>query len=36
MNIIFSDINKIKDGIGDKLGSAIQFTAAFISGIVIG
>ena len=35
-NRLTDDITKIKDGIGDKLGSCIQFTAAFISGIIIG
>ena len=35
-NRLTDDITKIKDGIGDKFGSFIQFTSAFISGIVIG
>ena len=30
------DINKIKEGIADKFGSAIQFLATFICGIIIG
>lgn len=30
------DIDKIKDGIGDKLGNAFQFISSFISGIAIG
>jgi ABC-type multidrug transport system fused ATPase/permease subunit len=35
-NRLTDDIMKIKDGIGDKLGSFIQYISAFISGIVIG
>lgn len=35
-NRLTDDITKIKDGIGDKLGACIQYTAAFISGIIIG
>ena len=30
------DVNKIHDGIGDKIGSALQFFAGFISGLVLG
>jgi ATP-binding cassette, subfamily B (MDR/TAP), member 1 len=30
------DINKIQNGIGDKIGSAAQFIASFITGITIG
>lgn len=30
------DVDKIHDGIGDKLGSTSQFLAAFISGLIIG
>ncbi|CAF0877178.1 unnamed protein product [Didymodactylos carnosus] len=29
------DINKIHDGISDKLGSALQFTSAFITGVIL-
>ncbi len=35
-NRLTDDVTKIKDGIGDKLGSSIQFFSAFISGIIIG
>ena len=30
------DVNKIHDGIGDKLGSATQFTSSFLTGLIIG
>ena len=30
------DIDKIHNGIGDKVGSASQFVAGFFSGIIIG
>jgi ABC-type multidrug transport system fused ATPase/permease subunit len=30
------DVNKVHDGTGDKLGSALQFFAAFIAGLVLG
>ena len=30
------DIDKIHDGIGDKLGSASQFIASFFTGIILG
>ncbi|CAF1145696.1 unnamed protein product [Adineta ricciae] len=30
------DVDKIHDGIGDKLGSAAQFLASFITGLIIG
>jgi ATP-binding cassette subfamily B (MDR/TAP) protein 1 len=32
---LLSDVNKIKDGIGDKLGSALQFTSTFVIGVLI-
>ena len=28
-------MNRIKDGIGDKLGSALQFTSTFLIGVLI-
>ncbi len=31
-----SDVNKIQDGIGDKLGQFFQFTAQFIAGFIVG
>ena len=31
----FSDVNKIKDAIGDKLGNTIQHLSSFFFGIVI-
>jgi len=30
------DVNKVHDGTGDKLGSALQFISAFIAGLVLG
>ena len=30
------DINKIKDGIGDKFGSFIQYFATFLIGVLLG
>jgi ATP-binding cassette subfamily B (MDR/TAP) protein 1 len=30
------DVNKVHDGTGDKLGSALQFFAASIAGLVLG
>ena len=30
------DVNKIKEGMADKFGSAIQFGSTFICGIIIG
>ena len=30
------NVNKIHDGIGEKLGSAVEMIATFISGIIIG
>jgi ABC-type multidrug transport system fused ATPase/permease subunit len=30
------DIDKIHDGIGDKLGSAAQFLSACVTGIILG
>lgn len=30
------DVNKIHDGIGDKIGSTSQFLAAFLTGIILG
>ena len=30
------DVNKVHDGIGDKVGSALQFFAGFIAGLVLG
>jgi ABC-type multidrug transport system fused ATPase/permease subunit len=30
------NVNKVHDGIGDKVGSALQFTAGFIAGLVLG
>jgi len=31
-----SDVNKIREGIGDKLGNFLQWTSIFVGGIVIG
>ncbi|CAM2704626.1 unnamed protein product [Rotaria socialis] len=30
------DVNKVHDGIGDKVGSALQFFASFIVGLILG
>ena len=30
------DVNKVHDGTGDKLGSALQFTAGFFAGLALG
>ena len=30
------DVNKVHDGTGDKIGSALQFIACFISGLTLG
>lgn len=30
------DVGKVHDGIGDKVGSAMQFFAGFIAGLVLG
>jgi ABC-type multidrug transport system fused ATPase/permease subunit len=30
------DVNKIHDGIGDKLGSTSQFVASFFTGFILG
>lgn len=32
----FSDVNKIRDGLGDKFGSFVQFISTFIASIIIG
>jgi len=31
-----SDVNKIKEGIGDNVGNFLQFSTTFVAGIVIG
>ena len=35
-NRLTDDINKIKDGIGDKFSNAIQFVSTFVTGMIIG
>lgn len=30
------DVNKVHDGIGDKIGSALQFISGFFAGLVLG
>lgn len=30
-----SDVNKIREGVGDKCGNAIQYVATFVIGIII-
>ena len=30
------DVNKVHDGTGDKLGSALQFFSAFLAGLILG
>lgn len=34
--MFYSDISKIHDGIGDKLGSFMQWFCAFLAGFVVG
>ena len=31
-----SDVNKIQEGIGDKIGTFFQWTCAFLAGVIIG
>ena len=31
-----SDVNKIREGIGDKVANFLQWTTAFVAGIVVG
>lgn len=33
---MFRNIEKVKDGIGHRLGSIVQFIATFISGFIVG
>ena len=33
---LFSDVNKIREGIGDKVANVLQWAAAFISGLILG
>ena len=35
-NRLTDDINKIKDGIGDKFSNALQFVSTFFTGMIIG
>ena len=37
-NVFFlnSDVNKIQEGIGDKLGQFFQFMAQFVGGFIVG
>lgn len=35
-NLFFSDVSKINEGIGDKIGLLIQSETTFISGFVVG
>nr|QUF59435.1 ATP-binding cassette transporter Abcb1-2 [Brachionus angularis] len=35
-NRLTDDINKIKDGISDKFGNALQFFSTFVSGLILG
>lgn len=30
------NVNKVHDGIGDKVGSALQFVSSFIAGLILG
>lgn len=34
--LIFSDISKIHDGIGDKVGAFFQWMSAFVIGFIVG
>ena len=31
-----SDVNKIREGIGDKVGNFLQWTTAFVAGLILG
>ena len=33
---LFSDVNKIREGIGDKVGNFLQFSTTFVAGICLG
>jgi len=33
---LYSDVNKIREGIGDKIANTLQYLACFISGIIMG
>lgn len=35
-NRLTDDVNKIHDGIGDKIGSTIQYTSSLIAGFALG
>lgn len=32
----FSDVNKVQEGLGDKISNFLQWFASFVSGIIIG
>ena len=34
--MLFSDVAKIQDGIGDKIGTFVQWIASFFAGFAIG
>ena len=36
VHFIYSDVNKVKEGIGDKIANFWQWTATFLVGIIIG
>ena len=36
MLCLCSDVNKIREGIGDKVANFLQWTTAFVAGIVVG
>jgi len=33
---LYSDVNKIREGLGDKIANTLQWTACFLSGIIMG
>lgn len=35
-NVYFSDISKVHDGIGDKIGTFVQWFSAFLAGFTVG
>ncbi len=33
---MIEDVNKVHDGTGDKIGSALQFFSGFLAGLILG
>jgi hypothetical protein len=36
IRVLVSDVNKIQEGIGDKIGNFFQWFSSFVAGIIIG